>query len=102
MTSYGSTSRTIKSSSDQEINRRSVFIDPPDEFPASREINMLKLLAHELGDEWLALSHYLHVSKTRIQNIRRRADVEGLDDVQLKLEMLASWFKTQPRSVDKV
>lgn len=102
MISDGSTSRSNQSSKDQGVNRRSVFVDPPEEFPASREINMLKLLARELGDEWLALSHCLQVPKTRIQNIRRLADAEGHDDVYMKLEILASWFKTQQRSVDKV
>ena len=79
-----------------------MFTDPPDEFPARRDIDVLKFLAHELGEEWLTLSHCLHVPKSRIQNIRRRADAEGLDDSQMRLEMLATWFKTQQRSIDKV
>jgi len=98
-------SNGFQSTSDQrlQLTRISVFNDPPQDFPARRDIHVLKFLAGELiSDEWLTLSHWLQVRAPRIQNIRRRADLEGWDDYHMKLEMLTCWFKTQQRSVDKV
>ena len=84
------------------VCRNSVFVDPPNDFAAERDINMLKGVARELGDEWMSLGRLLNVSSTRLQNILRRAETEGLDDEQVKMEMLACWFKAQPRATDKV
>lgn len=59
----------------------------------------LKHLSEELGDEWKKLASYLNVRRVRIQAIMRNNINESENAVY---DMLVTWAKKVPRSVNKV
>ena len=63
----------------------------------------LRRLAGELGDEWQVLGPCLNVKRTRIQAILRNNALngEGGED-EAKFDMLMTWAKTVPKSMNKV
>ncbi|XP_067946573.1 death domain-containing protein 1-like [Watersipora subatra] len=61
---------------------------------------LLKQLSSDLGDEWKMLASHLNVKKTRIQSIMRN-HVNSESDGPIQ-EMLLTWIKRIPRSMDKV
>ena len=74
--------------------------------------NVIEFLATELGQEWLKLARCLNVKKARVQaiigshnnnsNKTTATDMSSLDNTAAKYEMLMTWAKRQPRSVNKV
>ena len=57
-------------------------------------------LANELGKEWKDLATYLNLKPTRIQAILRQN--VNKDTPKTRYDMLVSWAKRIPKSVDKV
>ena len=53
----------------------------------------------ELGDEWRRVGHYLNVRRVRIQAIMRN---NANDQENAVMDMLLTWAKKVPRSVNKV
>ena len=53
----------------------------------------------ELGDEWRRVAHYLNVRRVRIQAIMRN---NANDQENAVMDMLLTWAKKVPRSVNKV
>jgi len=77
------------------------FSDPLEGICNDQRAEVLRYVANELGDEWVLLARCLQLKSSRLQNIQRHAERHGFNDMQMKLEMLACWFKTQPRAVNK-
>ncbi|CAD5110688.1 DgyrCDS63 [Dimorphilus gyrociliatus] len=64
------------------------------------DLEYLKHLSEELGEEWKKLASYLNVKKVRIQAImRNNINSESENAVY---DMLVTWAKKVPRSVNKV
>ena len=61
---------------------------------------LLRQLSVELGQEWRHLASLLNIKRARIQAILREHVQKDNDDV--KYEMLLTWAKRVPRSLDKV
>jgi hypothetical protein len=61
---------------------------------------MLRHLASEIGDEWKRLAQCLNIRRMRIQAIVRN-NVNS-DSEQVIYDMLLTWAKKVPRSVNKV
>ena len=62
--------------------------------------NVFQHLANELGKEWKDLATYLNLKPTRIQAILRQN--VNKDTAKTRYDMLLSWAKRIPKSVDKV
>ena len=62
----------------------------------------LRQVASALGDEWNVLASHLRVEKTRIQAILRNNQANNRGDEDLRFEMLMTWAKKVPKSVNKV
>ena len=57
-------------------------------------------LANELGKEWKDVAAHLNLKSTRIQAILRQN--VNKDTAKTRYDMLVSWAKRIPKSVDKV
>jgi len=65
------------------------------------DVKLLRHLASEIGNEWRHLSHSLGIRRVRLQAILRNHS--GSNDTQQTVyDMLMSWMKRLPRSVNKV
>ena len=60
---------------------------------------LFRHLANNLGDEWRRLAKYLNVGRVRIQAIMRQ-NTSGQGNIVF--DMLVTWAKRAPRSLDKV
>ena len=58
------------------------------------------MILPELGEEWKKLAHYLSVRRIRIQAIMRNN--VNKDNESAIYDMLLTWAKKVPRSVNKV
>ena len=61
---------------------------------------MLRHLASEIGEEWRRLAQYLSIRRVRIQAIVRNNVTNDSD--QAIYDMLLTWAKKVPRSMNKV
>ncbi|XP_052236647.1 uncharacterized protein LOC127848310 [Dreissena polymorpha] len=61
---------------------------------------VLRMLAGQLGNEWRELAAALSVPRMRIQAILRQH--VNLDTADTRYDMLVTWAKRVPRSIDKV
>lgn len=63
--------------------------------------DVLMYLAGELGEEWKKLAMYLNLKSVRIQAILRQNNMNP-DPRKVRYDMLVTWAKRIPRSVNKV
>jgi Death domain len=64
------------------------------------DIDLLRYLANEIGNEWRHLAHSLGIRRVRLQAILRNNGTN--ESQQTVYEMLVSWMKKLPRAVNKV
>ncbi|XP_061190143.1 death domain-containing protein 1-like [Saccostrea echinata] len=64
--------------------------------------NLMRQLAAEMGDEWRKVASTLNISKARIQAIIRNAQITDATDEDARFQMLMTWLKKMPKSIDKV
>lgn len=64
--------------------------------------NLIRFLAEQMGDEWKKVAQNLNVSRARLQAILRNIQVSDGTEEDARYEMLMSWLKKMPKSVDKV
>ena len=64
---------------------------------------LLRHLAHKLGDEWgnLAIKH-LRVSRTTVNNCKKFVNNKDGSVDDIKFDVLVAWIKTQPRGESRV
>ncbi|XP_013383289.1 death domain-containing protein 1 [Lingula anatina] len=62
--------------------------------------SVLRNIATDLGDEWKKVAHILNIRKSRVQAILRN-NVNSDNEVAI-YDMLITWAKKVPRSMDKV
>ncbi|KAK3095023.1 hypothetical protein FSP39_009314 [Pinctada imbricata] len=64
--------------------------------------DLMRYLAMEMGDEWRKVAQTLNVSRARIQAIIRNSQIKDATDEDMRYEMLMTWLKKMPKSIDKV
>ena len=69
-------------------------------FTGAVDGRLLEHIAHEIGEDWKRLAQCLNVRRVRIQAILRN-NVNSDTHMAIN-EMLLSWVKRMPRSVNKV
>jgi len=61
------------------------------------ETAALTYMAGAVGDDWPSIAQCL-----RLRSAQRRPELHAVDDQHSRLEVLASWFRSQPRAANKV
>lgn len=64
--------------------------------------DLMRQLAAEMGEEWRKIAITLNISKARIQAIIRNAQITDSTDEDARYQMLITWLKKMPKSIDKV
>ena len=62
----------------------------------------LRQLAEELGEEWNNLAKQLGINSIRLSAILRENQLESQPEKEAKFDMLMTWRKKVPRSMDSV
>ena len=77
------------------------FLNDYDFLAGVVDIELLRHLASEIGNEWRHVAHSLGIRRVRLQAILRNHN--GSNETQQTVyEMLMSWMKKLPRSANKV
>ena len=64
--------------------------------------DLMRHLAADMGDEWRKVAMTLNISRARIQAILRNTQISDSTDEDARYQMLITWLKKMPKSIDKV
>ena len=64
--------------------------------------DLMRHLAADMGDEWQKVAMTLNISRARIQAILRNTQISDSTDEDARYQMLITWLKKMPKSIDKV
>ncbi len=68
----------------------------------SLDEDMIRHISQSLGDEWQRVAHCLNVKRVRLQAILRNNKESESAEEESKYDMIMSWLKKVPRSMNKV
>lgn len=64
--------------------------------------DLMRHLAADMGDEWRKVAMTLNISRARIQAILRNTQIGESTEEDARYQMLITWLKKMPKSIDKV
>ena len=64
--------------------------------------DLMRHLAADMGDVWRKVAITLNISRARIKAILRNTQVSDSTDEDARYQMLITWLKKMPKSIDKV